>query len=127
MSYSCPIHGSAYLKPLGKGSNRRIRCSKCSSEKVSFYRKNAKRKLVELFGGKCILCGYSKYFGSLSFHHLDPSKKDFGIAEKGRTISFERMVEEASKCILVCHNCHSEIHAGLIEIPGYPSGKGPNC
>lgn len=35
-----------------------------------------KRKLdaIEYLGGKCISCGYSKYYGALEFHHRDPTQ-----------------------------------------------------
>jgi predicted HNH restriction endonuclease len=36
-------------------------------------------------------------------------EKDFSIS--GKTLSFEKMKKEVDKCILVCSNCHSEIHS----------------
>lgn len=71
---------------------------------------------VQYKGGKCCVCGYNKYLGALEFHHLNPNEKDFGISNKGYTRSFEKVKEELDKCILVCSNCHKEIHAGLIDI-----------
>lgn len=68
-------------------------------------------------GGKCQICGYSKYVGALEFHHIDPSQKDFGIASKGYTRSWDKNKEELNKCVLVCSNCHREIHAGVIPCP----------
>ena len=47
---------------------------------------------------------------------LDPNKKDFGIANKGYTRSWEKVQEELDKCIMVCANCHREIHDGLIQL-----------
>lgn len=85
----------------------------CSiSCKNKFYvtkkRRQNKIALVEHFGGKCIRCGYNKCPQALQFHHL--SNKMFGIAQNGRTPSFEILVEEAMKCELICANCHAEEH-----------------
>lgn len=92
------------------------RCKKCRNEHVIKARQDVKRKIVEDFGGKCKICGYSKWIGNLIFHHLDPSKKEFAIGNGGSTISYEKIKREASKCLLVCCRCHGEIHAGLITI-----------
>jgi len=78
------------------------------------WRVRVKQKLVEYKGGKCVKCGYNKYIGNLTFHHLDPSKKEFQIS--GQSIAFEKLKIEANKCILLCHNCHGEVHAGLLTI-----------
>lgn len=72
-------------------------------------------------GGKCCICGYDRYNGSLALHHLDPSEKDHGI---GKILSHPRswdiIVTELRKCILVCLNCHGEIHANVTQIPSSP-------
>lgn len=75
----------------------------------------AKLKAIYYKGGECQICGYKKSLRALQFHHLDPNQKDFGIS--GGTKSFERMKPELDKCILVCANCHSEIHDGITQIP----------
>lgn len=111
----CKKHGKTIFRYYGKGKNRRLRCKKCVREAVTKRRKKVKDLLLEHFGGCCEICGYNKCNSALSFHHLDPTKKDFGLSEKGNTYSYKKMLEEASKCILVCHNCHSEIHEGLID------------
>lgn len=38
-----------------------------------------KLKLVELKGGKCEKCGYSKNLSALEFHHIDSSNKLFQL------------------------------------------------
>jgi len=43
--------------------------------------------------------------------HLDPNEKDFGISAKGYTRAWEKVKEELDKCIMVCANCHREIHS----------------
>jgi hypothetical protein len=53
----------------------------------------------------------------LQFHHTDRKAKLFGVAMKGRTISFERLLAEARKCLLLCANCHAEVERGVTEIP----------
>lgn len=74
-------------------------------------RKQNKLLLIEYKGGKCEICGYNKNIAALEFHHLDPSQKEFGLT--GNTYSLERQKAEADKCILVCANCHREIHNPL--------------
>lgn len=76
-----------------------------------------KAKLVEEFGGACKLCDYKKCQQALQFHHLDPKTKKFSIAQFGNARAYEKMKEEARKCILLCGNCHAEVEAGITEIP----------
>lgn len=77
---------------------------------VSERRRKLKDMAVEYKGGKCEKCGYNKCNGALEFHHLNPEEKDFSISTYGTTKSFERIKKEIDKCILVCANCHREIH-----------------
>ena len=78
-------------------------------QSVINWRKRTKEKLVEYKGGKCVKCGYDKCIQALSFHHIDPKEKDFTIS--GKSWSYERLKNEVDKCILVCSNCHIEIHS----------------
>jgi len=96
-------------KQVKKLSSDELKKNKVSS--VMSWRKRAKIKLVEYKGGKCKKCGYNKCVDALEFHHLDPNEKDFTIA--GKSYSFERLKSEADKCIMVCSNCHKEIHYEL--------------
>jgi hypothetical protein len=77
-------------------------------------RKRKRIKLVQLFGNKCSLCGYDRCSAALEFHHINPEEKDFALSVSNSK-SLERNVEEAKKCLLVCANCHREIHNGLYE------------
>lgn len=81
---------------------------KRKSQRVIDWRKRTKLKLIEYKGGKCEKCGYDKCVAALEFHHLDPNEKDFTIS--GKSWSFERLKKEVDKCILICSNCHKEIH-----------------
>ena len=105
----CKKHGDT---PHAKEGDR-WRCKKCRVEAVQKRRQILKLKAIEYKGGKCCICGYNKCMDALDFHHLNKSEKSFGVAEKGYTRSWEKVKEELDKCILVCANCHREIHAGL--------------
>jgi len=83
---------------------------------VKNRRKTIKGKLVEYKGGRCIICGYCKSNDALDLHHLNPKTKSFGISSGGLTRSWEKVKIEADKCILVCANCHREIHSGITEV-----------
>lgn len=72
------------------------------------WRVRTKKKLVEYKGGCCERCGYDKTIQALQFHHLNPDEKDFSIS--GKSYSYERMKKEVDKCMMVCANCHIEIH-----------------
>ena len=74
-------------------------------------RKKVRRMAVEHMGGRCSRCGYDKCLEALEFHHIDSAKKDFGISARGYTRSWERVKAELAKCILICANCHRELHA----------------
>jgi predicted HNH restriction endonuclease len=80
---------------------------------VAERRRKLRDMAIEYGGGKCTRCGYAKSKRALSFHHKDPSKKDFGLSARGLTRSWEKMKVELDKCVLVCANCHMEIHEKL--------------
>ncbi|MBU2578872.1 hypothetical protein KKA09_02030 [Patescibacteria group bacterium] len=84
---------------------------------VAKRRKKIREMAIEYKGGKCILCGYNKCIQSLDFHHVGNSKKDFGISDRGYNRSWERVKQEIDKCILVCANCHRELHVGIKQLP----------
>ena len=109
---TCQDCGRKYIYDRKKG-HKKTTCNSCT---VTRARRRIKQKAIELKGGKCIVCGYDRHHGSLSFHHLDPTKKDFGLSVRGIFRSWERVKKELEKCVLVCHNCHGEIHAGITTI-----------
>lgn len=104
----CEKHGLTIHKAYGRSA--RLYCLKCSHDRITEQRRKNKIKLSLYFGGKCIKCGYDKCINGLTFHHRDESTKKFGIGS-GHTKSYDKLLEEAEKCDLLCHNCHSEVHA----------------
>lgn len=106
----CKHHGLTTYVLEGRNA---YRCKQCRKEHVAEQRRRNKQRLIEEFGGKCSICGYDKYQGALHFHHLNPSQKSFGLGLRGITKGYDKLREEAQKCILVCANCHAEIHSGV--------------
>lgn len=85
-----------------------------SYQNVKNFRKRLKERAVYVLGGKCACCGYNKCIEALEFHHLNPEEKDFSFGENTNR-SWMKTREEIKKCILVCANCHREIHYGIID------------
>jgi 5-methylcytosine-specific restriction endonuclease McrA len=79
-----------------------------NSKAVARRRRIVKQKAVQIFGGRCLRCGYNKCLRALHFHHVDPASKEFGIADKGSTRAWSKTEAELKKCILLCSNCHAE-------------------
>jgi len=84
---------------------------------VTKRRKKIREMAIKYKGGKCILCGYKKCTAALEFHHIEGTKKDFGLSMKGLTRSWDRTKQELDKCVLLCANCHRELHNGITQLP----------
>ena len=80
-------------------------------------RKKIREMAVQFKGGCCEICGYDRSSNALDFHHRDPATKSFGISESGCTRSWDRVREELEKCVMICANCHREVHAGITQLP----------
>jgi len=117
---NCKKHGDTPFVTRNDGGHR---CKKCAVEAVQKRRDNLKIMSIEYKGGKCSICGYDKYVGALDFHHMNPEEKDFSIADKGYTRSWENTKIELDKCILLCANCHREIHSKEKGKPNWSINK----
>jgi len=82
----------SYLSQLARGAQR-------------------KKDLIERFGGKCGKCGYCRNSAALTWHHLEPGEKAFELDMRSLSNRSESAIAaEASKCVLLCANCHAEEH-----------------
>tara|TARA_R110001632_G_scaffold117708_2_gene229864 strand:- start:1222 stop:1680 length:459 start_codon:yes stop_codon:yes gene_type:complete len=63
------------------------------------------RRVKSIYG--CSVCGYKKSLMALHFHHTGPKR-----GEISTMLGYSRksLKEEIRNCILVCSNCHCEIH-----------------
>ena len=58
---------------------------------------------------KCEVCGDNRYW-VLDFHHKDPKEKDIEVSVLVRRCNKKKLIEEVNKCMVVCSNCHRDIH-----------------
>lgn len=97
----------------------RWRCKRCVAEAVTRRHQAMRRKLIGEAGGACALCGYDRCIISLEFHHVDATTKLFAMTmSSGKSLAVYRA--EATKCVLLCSNCHREVEAGAVASP--PAG-----
>jgi hypothetical protein len=82
-----------------------------------------KQKCIDYKGGSCVKCGYNTCTRALDFHHLDSNSKAFTIGnhivsappssfldENKEALLSDALIQELDKCILICSNCHRELH-----------------
>jgi 5-methylcytosine-specific restriction endonuclease McrA len=103
--------------------NAKIKANRIKLEPQTLEQKLAKSRIkwrdnkdafVAYKGGECVCCGYSRTSSALEFHHVIPSDKEFSISCSS---SLEKVYYELDKCVLLCSNCHREVHSGFINIP----------
>ncbi len=80
---------------------------------IKAHREKRKNLIISILGGECQLCGYSKLSRNLAFHHL--RDKELHLDSRAFQRSWANVIPEVLKCVLVCHNCHGEIHADIID------------
>lgn len=68
--------------------------------------KHSRRNLlIEMSGGKCGICGS---VNKLEFNHVSVSDKLFGLNIGNMARKWADILEEHSKCELLCTECHLE-------------------
>ena len=94
-----------------KSEKGRIKHNEAHNRWKKKQKRRSKQDAVDYKGGKCSICGYDKCIAALEFHHLIPSQKEYNV---GQLISlyykWNKIKKELDKCILLCANCHRELH-----------------
>lgn len=63
----------------------------------------------------CSTCGENHPY-CLEFHHLDSGEKDMAVSQAiVNGWSKERVLDEISKCQVLCANCHRKVHHPIEE------------
>jgi hypothetical protein len=101
-------------------------CKECHRDIRKIYYENNKKKEIARVAQRrketiawfkdfkstlnCNRCS-EDHVATLHFHHLDPNEKDEAVSKiirKGWSI--KRILEEISKCEVLCANCHAKEH-----------------
>lgn len=112
------------------GNNKRNKdgkqrqCKECQAKKDNRHylenpesykatRRSVKEKRVKLFEElkkqmHCEKCGETRHY-VLDFHHKDPATKTSTVSDLKHR-SLKSLKEEIEKCIVLCANCHREVH-----------------
>lgn len=101
------------------GNYRRNTCKKCEADETKIQAQIT-TDYIKSKKTKCIICGYNKSKSALDFHHTNSEDKEFTIS-KYKRLRWSNEVKvmldkEIEKCIVVCKNCHCEIHDEIIII-----------
>lgn len=78
------------------------------------YRIERRKMCYDLLGNRCARC--NNQFNHYEFDHLDPSTKQFNIAQI-LTGAKDRLLTELKKCQLLCYDCHKEKTKEIIGRP----------
>lgn len=110
-----PITDFKVLK--NRNHNRCRSCDIASVKKSAIKRRAQWRDFIKkLKGEKCSLCGYDREWKALHLHHIFPKEKKIAIADYTNGQSFSEknkkiVITELKKTILLCSNCHTEVHS----------------
>jgi DNA-directed RNA polymerase subunit RPC12/RpoP len=98
------------LRDKTKGT-RRSECKYCHTEYMRKVYSDKKETVSNLKSQiKCGKCGEKREY-VLDFHHLNPNEKDETVARMtSNCYRIEKVLNEISKCVVLCSNCHREFH-----------------
>lgn len=96
-----------------KIKKKRFCSNRCKDKRIKKQKMIFRKQIVLDRGGKCEKCGYKKNLAALCFHHKNPKEKEMGLHASSLLMAKEsqaKMKREIKKCLLLCSNCHMEIH-----------------
>ena len=104
-----------HLPKALSGERRRVKRNKTRTKQAVFIRDY----INGIKGRGCQLCGYNRCLSAIEFHHVG-NGKNFEMSSVGSR-SLQQVKDEISRCVVICANCHCEIHA---EENGFVNGGG---
>ena len=119
-----PFKEDLILSPSERTNKNKLKCkeyynsnkevlNKASNNYQKERRISRKAKIVRLIGG-CQICGYNKNYKNIAFHHIDDDKS-FGLSGNIAKYNWLEILNELKKCIVICHNCHGDVHEGDVS------------
>lgn len=127
---------TSFSKNQAKKDGRNSICKSCHSEYIKKHYINNKASYIQRATNRtevarkvmtervkeykslqgCLLCDETDGV-ALDFHHIESDNKESTISrmvKDGR--SWESILKEASKCVILCANCHRKVHAHHIHL-----------
>jgi hypothetical protein len=81
--------------------------TKSTNEYMSQYMRNRRLKrrdkIIQLLGGCCVRC---ESVDNLEIDHITPGSQEFRFSGKALDKPWQKLLDEAAKCQLFCHDCH---------------------
>lgn len=110
-SYQKTIIVNGYYKEswLSLDAFNRFKIKQKAAARVSSLKKLKRNKeIVDAYklNSGCIVCGYNENPVALDFDHRIQSEKLFDISSRLANIREETLINEISKCDVLCANCH---------------------
>ena len=103
-----------------------LMCANCHQEehyvcgRATYLKNNILQSLLK--EPKCEICGYAcninKNFSSLCFHHKSGLNKQYNVGNmisRKHGVSLQEIIDEISKCQLICRNCHRALHVNVVK------------
>ena len=104
---------SNYWKQSKASDGLNTWCKSCVSLGMKLHARKRKLEAINLLGGCCSICKGIFHQSVYDFHHKNPKEKETGISRLLQSYAIEhpKLQQELEKCILICSNCHRELHA----------------
>lgn len=83
-------------------------------------RRKKKAMAMERFEGVCFACRERYPSTVFEFHHRDSRDKEFEIGTAGMGRTWAAILGELAKCVMLCANCHCEVHASQLVLDQWP-------
>ena len=100
---------SEFYQRKNRSSGMTSMCKACTLEYMKERRDALMIQINKYKENKgCAKCGEKRFY-LLDFHHTDQDQKEFTISNHTRK-TFEKILPEIEKCVVLCANCHREYH-----------------
>ena len=107
--FECTTCGDPLPHIDGKKERKGNQCRSCLIEETYKRRKAKRHAAIQSLGDKCADCGETFPEVCYDFHHT--GDKTDAVANMIRdNKKLETILEEVSKCVLLCANCHRMRH-----------------
>jgi hypothetical protein len=101
-----------YVVKRGEGKRYNGYCKMCNNFVCANRHRSVKTKMIEYKGSKCERCSLKlkdSHYSVFEFHHVNKEEKDPKFS-RIKCWSWEKIIKELERCMLVCANCHRIIH-----------------